>query len=62
MLRSVQHDKSEDVIPNASEESGAMWMLHFAALRSAGQIGDGKPHPVVPRLAKGAGRLRQQTG
>ncbi len=27
-LRSVQHDKSEDVIPSESEESSA-WMLHF---------------------------------
>ncbi len=29
-LRFVQHDKTDRVIPNASEESSAMWMLHCA--------------------------------
>ena len=32
-----------------------------ASLRSVWQR-DGKPHPIVPLLAKGEGRLRQQTG
>jgi len=30
MLHFTQHDKSESVIPSQSEESSAMWMLHYA--------------------------------
>jgi hypothetical protein len=33
-----------------------------ASLRSAGQGEDSQLHPLVPRLAKGEKRLRQQTG
>ncbi len=33
MLRFAQHDQTDRVIPSASEESSAMWMLHFATLR-----------------------------